>query len=71
MKAKILNKQDVKKAFQSVDRDALSRKLGSSRNTIDQIACGLILVSAKRAKEIERETCGLIPAKLLRPDIFD
>lgn len=42
-----------------------------NRTYVDQIAGGHVKVPAKRAKEIERATLGRVPAKILRPDIFD
>lgn len=74
------NKIDIKKAFEGIDRTLLANTLQSykppedkqqcTRNYIDQIAGGHVVVSAKRAKQIERATLGRIPAKILRPDIF-
>lgn len=71
----------VKEAFEGIDRAKLAEALqglkGSAgkkhictRNYIDQIVGGHIVVSAKRAREIERLTLGRVPAKMLRPDIF-
>ena len=62
------NTAKIKKAFKDVDRRRLAIKLKSSVRSVDQIAGGLIIVSAKRAMAIERITG--IPAGILRPDIF-
>lgn len=65
-------KDNIKIAFQGINRVWLANALKvTNRNYIDQIAAGHVSVSAKRAKEIERLTLGRVPAKLLRPDIFD
>lgn len=70
MEPKCLDKIQLHERFKKISRGDLARSLGSSRNTIDQIAGGHIIVSAKRAKEIERLTLGKVPAVILRPDIF-
>jgi DNA-binding transcriptional regulator YdaS (Cro superfamily) len=65
-------KDELRKAFNGINRNDLAKQLGTSnRNLIDQIASGNTQVSAKRAKAIERITFGKIPAKVLRPDIFE
>jgi DNA-binding transcriptional regulator YdaS (Cro superfamily) len=65
-------KTNLKKAFEGIDRKRLADALNiRRRNYIDQVVGGHVIVSAKRAKEIERATLGRISAKLLRPDIFD
>lgn len=66
-----IDKTKIKAAFCGVDRDLLAKQLKSSRNTIDQIAAGLLLVSAIRAIAIEKATNGKILASVLRPDIFN
>ena len=64
-------KEEIKKAFQGIDRAALATALEvDNRTYIDQIAGGHVQVSAKRAKEIEKLTLGRVKAKVLRPDIF-
>lgn len=66
------NKTLIKEAFKGVDRAKLARDLKvANRTYIDQIAAGFTTVSPKRAKEIERLTGGIVPAKVLRPDIFE
>lgn len=65
-----INKKAIKAAFAGVDRDKLVLDIKSSRNTIDQVAAGLLIVSARRAREIEDATDGKVPASVLRPDIF-
>ena len=59
----------IKRAFKSIDRQALARKLKSSPRTIDQIANGLLIVSPVRALKIQETTN--IDAGILRPDIFN
>ena len=71
MKKVKINKSNIKTAFSGVDRSLLAVKIKSSRNTIDQVATGLLRVSAARAREIEDATNGKVPASVLRPDIFD
>lgn len=66
-----LNKQEIKQAFSGIDRHMLAAILNvKRRNYVDQVAGGHVIVSAVRAKEIEKATCGRVSAKLLRPDIF-
>jgi len=65
-----LDRIKIKEHFKGIDRDALTRALNSSRNTIDQIAGGFIRVGPHRALEIERLTNGHVKASDLRPDIF-
>ncbi len=71
MNPSFLNKKRIKESFVGVDRNALATQLGSSRNTIDQVANGLIITSAKRAVDIEKATSGRVHASDLRPDIFN
>ncbi len=70
MNTSILNKEKLIESFKGVDRKELAEKIGSSRNTIDQIARGHSITSAMRAKLIEHATNGRVPATVLRPDIF-
>lgn len=60
----------IKVAFQNVDRKHLAEDLGSSYNTIEQIANGLKPVSPQRAIKIELITKGAVRKSVLRPDIF-
>lgn len=69
-KQKPANSEQIKEAFKNVDRVLLGKMLDTSKNTMSQIANGIIKVSPKRAKDIEEFTCGLVSAKILRPDIF-
>jgi len=71
MRKTVIDKDKVKTAFAGVDRAGLAKKIKSSRNTIDQVAAGLLTVSAKRARDIEKATNGMVPASVLRPDIFN
>jgi DNA-binding transcriptional regulator YdaS (Cro superfamily) len=66
-----INKIKIKSAFSGIDRAQLAKKIKSSRNTIDQVATGLLIVSAARARDIEKATAGKVPASVLRPDIFN
>lgn len=66
-----IDKNKIKSAFAGVDRERLAKKIKSSRNTIDQVATGLLVVSASRARAIEKATSGKVSASVLRPDIFD
>jgi len=61
----------LQKAFIGIDRIKLAKAVGSSYAVITQYAGGFKLASPKRALKIEKVTDGMIPAKLLRPDIFD
>ena len=70
MDTSILDKKLLRERFTGIDRAALAFAIGSSRNTIDQVATGHILTSPKRAREIEAATNGQVSARDLRPDIF-
>ena len=65
-----MDKTKIKRAFKGIDRKQLAKDIKSTTRTVDQIACGLLLVSPKRAVAIERFTNGKVKAQLLRPDIF-
>jgi len=70
----------IKRAFKGFeqrtghDRKWLAEKIidspSRSRKKIDLYAAAICLVSAQRAIKFEKVTGGLIPAKILRPDIF-
>lgn len=65
-------KERIKKAFEGLDRDLIAQALGlARRNYVDQVATGNCKVSAKRARQLEKITLGKVPAKILRPDIFE
>jgi len=64
-----MDKNKIKRAFKGIDRKQLAKDIKSTVRTVDQIACGLLIVSSKRALAIERFT-GKVKAQLLRPDIF-
>jgi DNA-binding transcriptional regulator YdaS (Cro superfamily) len=63
-------KEDIREAFEAIDREKLAEDLGSTLRTVDQMACGLLIVGAGRAALIEVLTEGKITKELLRPDIF-
>lgn len=64
------DRKQIKKSFKDIDRSKLVKSLKSSKNTVDQIANGLLAVSGTRARRIEVLTGGKVPAAVLRPDIF-
>jgi DNA-binding transcriptional regulator YdaS (Cro superfamily) len=77
MSTKPNNSNEIKAAFGEVERGDFKRRflllLGKKEVkevTISQIFNGLILVSPKRAKIIEKATRGKVRASVLRPDIF-
>lgn len=49
----------------------LALALDSSVDYLRQVFNGYRQVGAKRAKQIERETGGMVKACQLRPDVFD
>ena len=65
------HKSRIRKHFKGVDRKALVRKLKTSHSYIDQVATGHKVVSALRAVTIAKFTGGMVPASILRPDIFN
>ena len=64
------NSEQIKAEFLKVDRAILEKRLNTTKSTMSQIVNGIIRVSPKRAREIEEITCGVVSAKVLRPDIF-
>ena len=63
-------KSRIKQYLRGVDREAFAKKLNISKGMAAKILTGNASISAIRAKEIERVTDGLVPAKILRPDVF-
>ena len=61
----------IKQSLKGIDRASFAAKIGTSKGMANKILTGNASISALRAKEIERKTDGLVPAKLLRPDIFE
>ena len=70
IKATALDRQLIKMSFEGLDVQTLAIALNCSKVKISQIKNAHCVVSARRAKEIERLTKGQVPAAVLRPDIF-
>jgi DNA-binding transcriptional regulator YdaS (Cro superfamily) len=64
-------REKIKQSLKGIDRTSFAIKIGTSKGMANKILTGNASVSALRAKEVEKRTDGLVPAKLLRPDIFE
>lgn len=64
-------RRHIKGCLKGIDRAAFATTTNTSKAMAYKILTGNASISAVRAKEIEKLTGGLVPAKVLRPDVFE